>query len=175
MENGDKQSVDFGGALRLEEFIKYNQYHMKNFNNRFMISSFIFCILFFSLMDLQIGFLSLLFMSLITVVITRFLIINKITEIRSKKEYESDKILQNEIRYIADEDGINQKVKRTNFLFEWEDILLIKKYNDLYCLYVSKNKAIVIPIRYFDSEKEIQIFEKIINDNFPAEKVKNCA
>jgi hypothetical protein len=175
MEKDEMQTVSFGGTLSLEEFKKYNMYHMKTFNIQFMVLSFIFSFLFFYLMNLQVEFYSLIFLSLLAVIITKFLIINKVVELRSKREFESDKIIQNEIRYIADDCGINEAIKKSKALIEWDDIILIKKYNDMYCLYLSKNKAIVIPKRYFDSIEKIQLFERIINDNFPPEKVKNIA
>jgi YcxB-like protein len=81
-------------------------------------------------------------------------------------------LIKNEFTYTFSENGINQKRGRSITYIEWNNIISIREYPPMFLIYVSINKAIVIPKRFFETNEEIKLFKKIINDNAMSEKTK---
>ncbi|WP_083270565.1 YcxB family protein [Bacillus marinisedimentorum] len=55
---------------------------------------------------------------------------------------------------------------------EWGDISVAKEDKDMFRLYVSKNKAIILLKRFFDSNDQKNVFKTLIKKNLESKKIK---
>ncbi|MEH7388594.1 YcxB family protein, partial [Bacillus sp. JJ1521] len=88
------------------------------------------------------------------------------------KAFKNDPLIKNEITYEINDKGISQKLSGAIAKIEWKDILLAIEEKDMFRLYVSKNKAIILPFGFFNSTEEINILKRLIRGNMKAKKVK---
>ena len=100
------------------------------------------------------------------------LFLSGLLRFRIRREYKSDRLIKNEIRYMITNDGINQQVKSSNSHLEWNDFIATFEHKDMFRLYISKHKAIVLPKRYFSSNEDRIYFKHIVEKNMPSKKVK---
>ncbi|MYL22049.1 hypothetical protein GLW04_19425 [Halobacillus litoralis] len=162
------------GNLTFEDYKKHNLHHHK----KMMIGYFIFVFLvglWLSSLFITGGLVAviplyLFFSTLIACFFT--LVLAGLLHLRVRKEYSSDQLLQNELRYIINEDGINSKVRKSNTYFEWNDFIAVLEHEDMFRLYTSKNKGLVIPKRYFSTKEDIIFFKKLVTRNMDSKKVK---
>lgn len=91
---------------------------------------------------------------------------------RSTSEYKSDTQIKSEITYIFSGENIYQKKGKSNAHFEWNDIISVYEHQDMYLLYVSKYKAIIVPKRFFVAEGQEELFKQIVSNNITTPKVK---
>ncbi|TRM12177.1 YcxB family protein [Lentibacillus cibarius] len=101
-----------------------------------------------------------------------FLVLKKMFKRQAIKEYESDRLVKNEASYTFSSEGINQQIRRSNNFFEWSDIRLALEREEMFLLYVSKRKAIILPKRFFGSDDEFDLFKNIVSKNIETSKVK---
>jgi uncharacterized membrane protein (DUF485 family) len=168
----ENKGITFGGTLSAKEFIRYNFYHSKKF----------IILYFWLILLMSLGFLGIKFSgqgialtligSLITVVIG-IPIFCIVIYFRARKEFNSDQLIKSEIQYVANDDGINQKRGKSNSYFEWNDIISSYEDKELFRLYVSKNKAIIIPKRYFSSEEDLLLFKRLITKHLNLKKANS--
>lgn len=153
------------GTLKLNEFQKHQFYHLRKFHLLyfwFIVFLSSFALTFFDPSEWLIN----LFISLGSSALAIGLLII-LFRLRSKREYVSDNLLQKEFQFQLTEDGILQTTEHTSALFEWETIHSAHKNKKMYRLYVSKNKAMVIPERFFASKEDRERFEKLISSHIP--------
>ncbi len=62
---------------------------------------------------------------------------------RLRNEFKSEQLLKNEIRDIVSNEGLYQ---RTNI--GWQDIIQVYDHPDMFRLYLSKNKAIILTMAF---------------------------
>ncbi|WP_216831526.1 YcxB family protein [Alkalihalobacterium elongatum] len=164
------------GKLTIADYQKHNYYHHKKLLLFFFILSFFtFLILYISSGVVSgtrtlVEFVGVVLASMFSGLI--LLIMWVILKIRIRNEYNSDQILQNELTYIITCDGITQKIKKSINNIEWNDIIAVYEHNELFQLYISKNKAIVLPKKFFTSVKDADLFKKVIIQNVKIKKVK---
>ncbi|WP_078552038.1 YcxB family protein [Bacillus alkalicellulosilyticus] len=174
MTNGQELSIR--GTVSLEDFIKYNTHHLK----KFTYSYFFFSFFVFWLMALLLEFLmpdNLLFTipkAVLALIFSLILIygVKKILKKRVIKEYESDQRIKNEISYVIHREGIIQQLKRSNNHYDWTDLHFAAEYEEMFLLYISKQKAIVLPKRFFESHDDISLFKELISKNIETSKIK---
>ncbi|WP_158234693.1 YcxB family protein [Lentibacillus sediminis] len=80
---------------------------------------------------------------------------------RLRREFESDKQAQNEVTFTINEERIHQKTINSTTEINWSDIFSAYEHKKMFRLYVSRNKVIVLPKRYFHSQQEIELFRDI--------------
>jgi len=174
------EELSIKGTVSLEDFLKYNAYYTNRVLKRYFIYSFIILWAIAILLKMPLPSNSLLLMFVlipqgIFALILSFLIfltLNKALKRRAIKEYESDQIIKNEASYTFNNGGINQQIRRSNNFFEWSDIRLALEREEMFLLYVSKRKAIVLPKTFFGSSDEINLFKNIVSKNIDTSKVK---
>lgn len=172
MSNNKRLSIK--GTLSLEDFIKYNKYHL----NKTVTIYFIIC--FFILFAIIQGPLSgdlffiIIFAGIPSLIISSllFLFAKTVNKQRAIKEFNSDQLIKKETMYSFSSEGIEQKIRRSSNYFEWDDFLFAIEREEIFLLYVSKHKAIVLPKSFFSSTNEIVLFKGIVSTNMEASKVR---
>ncbi|NQD68452.1 YcxB family protein [Bacillus haikouensis] len=101
-----------------------------------------------------------------------FLYAKVIIRVKATREYKSDQLIKNELIYTFSDTGIHQKRGRSINDIDWNEIAAIKEHHSMFLIYVSRNKAMIIPKRFFESDEEIKQFKKMINKNVTSEKNK---
>ncbi|UCZ53515.1 YcxB family protein [Bacillus shivajii] len=169
-----KEEVTVSGALKLDDLLHHNRYH----NKKFVLGYFLFAfILMFILSANAItgslilvviinGFIALLVAGTVTFIFIFLL------RLKVSKEFKSDQMIKSEMTYTVNEEGINQTLKRSNTHYEWTDILSVYEQDVLFQLYVSKNKAILLPKRFFETKQERELFKDIVTRYITTKKVK---
>ncbi|KGP73376.1 YcxB family protein [Pontibacillus yanchengensis] len=171
MDNTNEVKVN--GILERKEYITHNLYHTKK--SRILLSSLSLIMFGFLFSNAVSGdFFSVVFISLFIASFfsgALYLLTTVGIKIRSSREYKSDPIIQREITYHFTDDGINQYLGRSTTYLEWKEVLSIYEHKEMFQLYISKNKAIVLPKRYFQSSDEVNQFKHIIHQHAHTNKV----
>lgn len=95
----------------------------------------------------------------------------KIMDIRNKKVFETNKLLQKVHKYVLNSDGIYSEAESINGIVKWTDLFKINEDISSFYLFVSKIQAIIIPKRFLGDEEQIQLFKRIIIDNIEGNKI----
>ncbi|EQB36293.1 MULTISPECIES: YcxB family protein [Virgibacillus] len=111
--------------------------------------------------------LSSLTASFITVPL--ILILKFILRIRVRKEFQSDTQIRHDLSYLISEQRIHQKRGSSNTYFEWGDIFKAYEHKKMFRLYVSRNKAILLPKRFFKTNKDIELLKNMVHKNLDIE------
>lgn len=163
------EKVSVSGTLTYADFKKHNSYHRR----KNVIGYFIVILLFsiYVLSDLITNSILVYFLSLI---IAGVLILLPVTlmDRNYSKAFKNDPLIKSEITYKINDIGISQKLSGAIANVDWKDLYLAIEEKDMFRLYVSKNKAIILPLRFFKSKEEINMLKRIIRRNMDAKKVK---
>ncbi|WP_423190444.1 YcxB family protein [Alkalibacterium sp. f15] len=84
---------------------------------------------------------------------------------QSIEEYKSDQLIKQMVNYTFDADGMTQLIKSSNNQYEWDDFFKARENKAMFLLYLSKNKALILPKRFFDSQKQIDTFKHLVSEN----------
>ncbi|WP_416147820.1 YcxB family protein [Salipaludibacillus sp. HK11] len=173
MSNMEKVSIK--GTLSYKDFKQHNFHHQKNI----LIGFFLFALLLvFSMLITSVFSGSPSLVLLISLVIAAIvagittLILILLITFRIRKEFKSDQMIKNELRYIYSDEGINQQIKKSNVYIEWADILKAYEHKEMFRVYISKNKVLVMPKRFFGSQKDITLFKALVNKHVGEEKMR---
>ncbi|RCW66945.1 YcxB family protein [Saliterribacillus persicus] len=172
-ENSSKE-ISIAGTLSYADFKKYNSYHRR----KIVIGYFAFAFLaFFYILSngitsngVSVYPLAAILSFVASATLTLILIL--LLGIRIRREFKSDQIIKNEISYVINNEGINQKIRRSNLFIDWSDLLVAKEDHDMFRLYISKNKAMILTKRFFNSTEEINTLKTLIKNNLNSKKVK---
>jgi hypothetical protein len=174
----EKDTLILRGTLTKKEYKKHGDYHFKKILHTIFLSFMIFSFLTFVIgtwnaEDLDNVF-SYIFFALFSLVLSSVLLIGLkiITKLKASREYKSDPLVKKEITYIISSQEIHQKIGKSNNYLEWEQIRTAYENTEMFRLYVSRAKAIVLPKRYFASEEEIKLLKRLITKNLSKDKVK---
>lgn len=176
------RELSVSGTLTFKEYKKFSSFHTRRWIKWLVLSTFI---LFFPLITyilynpgdiFYFEKMAAIFLVSSTVSVSIsvifFLYAKGIIRIKASREYKSDQLIKNEFTYTFNENGINQKRGKSITYIEWNDIVSIQEYPPMFLIYVSKNKAIVLPKRFFKINEEIKLFKEIIIENVASEKNK---
>lgn len=172
MTANNNEEISISGTLTYAVFKKYNWYHKRKIVIGYFVFAFLCFIYVFSNFVSGVWFLVypiVIFLSLITSGIISLILLFLVFW-KARQEYKSDKIIKNEVSFVIDNKGINQKVRSSNANIEWSDILVAKENKDMFRLYISKNKAIVLPKRFFISKEDIHTVKTLIERNLNSKK-----
>lgn len=81
------------------------------------------------------------------------------------REYKSDSLIRQEMTYILTSNSISQVTKKVTATYYWNDFITIKEQKDLFLLYLSKTRAMVIPKTFFKNTEDIRQFKQFVKDN----------
>lgn len=185
----ESTEITLTGNITYEDFKLQNAYHTKkyliaNFIFQVIILSAIIILLFYELgiiLSVFIGYS--IFVAWITIILSSLLIasffavlliliLKTILRIRVRKEYQSDTQIRQDVSYLINEQGIHQKRGNSNTYFEWGDIFKAYEHKKMFRLYVSRNKVILLPKRFFKNNKDIELLKNMIRKNLDARRVR---
>lgn len=161
------EELSLSGKLTLEDFVQYNHYHVNKLLKGYFVLCFIVLFIIF-LIPMSGDWLPILLWAGIPSLILSgllYLYASKVRKHMAVKEYKSDQIIKHTISYTFSREGITQNVRRSHNFFEWDDFLKAQEQEDMFLLYLSKNKAIVLPKRFFLSPAQIKDFRYLVSDN----------
>ncbi|MBM7587638.1 hypothetical protein JOC86_004212 [Bacillus pakistanensis] len=169
----ENKEILISGTLNYKEFKKYFRYHTR----KLVWGYFLFVVVLFLFLFRDSMFedwFSVVFTLVLSFILSGVftLILMFLMQMRVRKEYKSDQLIKNQITYRISDEGIHQKNGRSNAYFEWGNIISAHEHKELFLLYISKNKAVVLPKRYFNSSEEISSFKKVVGKNVLTKKVK---
>ncbi len=160
MENNE---VKVSGLISEDAMKEYMVFHSHKTRIWYVILSIL---LYSVLIRIAIPDVSIIFMlvaNLFMGTIVWFMVSKKYSK-KGIKEYRSDPLMQQEVFYTINAEGIYQKVRKSEMLTRWEDILSIHETKNLFLFYISKNKAIVIPHKFL-LKNEMQRLRQLIKEN----------
>ncbi|TYS58523.1 YcxB family protein [Sutcliffiella horikoshii] len=167
------------GTLTEKEFVKYGYYHFKKLHMILFYFLLFFTFLVFAVpttkaveADLYIYFYLLYAIISLVVSLPALLLGKFAVKVKASSEYKSDQLIKNEMTYTFNANEIQQKFDRSIGYYDWNQIQAAYESKDMFRLYVSRAKAIILPKRFFSSEVEIQLLKSLIKENLSKEKVK---
>ncbi|MGM0940799.1 MAG: YcxB family protein [Bacillota bacterium] len=178
----ESTEITLTGNITYEDFKLHNSYHIRNylignFIIQVIILSAIFVLLFYKIgLFLSLIFGYSIFVAWITIILSSLLIASFIAVplililrfillIRVRKEYQSNTLIRHDVSYLISEQRIHQKRGSSNTYFEWGDIFKAYEHKKMFRLYVSRNNAILLPKRFFKTNKGIKLFKKMVHKN----------
>ncbi|MGD6993905.1 YcxB family protein [Sutcliffiella horikoshii] len=165
----NKEVVSVSGVISKEIFKKLFGYHIQSLN-RVILTILLVGFFLYTWLILDLDWIFALIVALILWGIIK-LMLTVVINFRSVKEYKSDKLMQNEVFLTISEDGIEQKRRKAEAFWEWDDILSIHEQKEMFLFYVSKNKAVLLPKSFMVNHEMIKL-RKIIHNNALTQKVK---
>jgi len=91
---------------------------------------------------------------------------------KSKKAFESDNLAQQAQTYTISDDGIEYQSESGQGRMKWEDLHKIGETLNLYVLFVSSNRALLIPKRSFPTAAEATAFKDLARKHMYSYRVK---
>ncbi|WP_404447657.1 YcxB family protein [Sutcliffiella horikoshii] len=164
-----KEIVSVSGVVSQEIFKKFLGYHIQSLN-KMVLTVLLLGFFLYIWLILDLGWIFALITALILWGIIK-LMLTIVMNLRSVKEYKSDKLMQNEVFLTISEDGIQQKRQKAEASWEWDDILSVHEQKEMFLFYVSKNKAVLLPKSFMVNHEMIKL-RKIIHNNALTQKVK---
>ena len=165
MEKDTINELQASGTITSKEFVNYNLFHTRKFRFRYFWLLFL---LFFLLILLDFPFdftdsiLTTVVVGLIVALFVSWLV-RLLIQRRATNEYKSDNLIQQEINFTVNELGITQEIKdRSKGFFDWESIIKGYEFEKTFILYVSKNKAILLPKRFVKSTEDLEQLKKMV-------------
>lgn len=163
-----KDVVSVSGVISKEIFKKFLAHHVQALNRR-VLTVLLTGLFLYSWLMLDLGWFFSLVTCLIILGIIK-LLLTMLINFRSAREYKSDRLFQSEVFLTISEDGIQQRRRKSDAFWEWDDILSIHEKKDMFLFYVSKNKAVLLP-KSFMVNHEMAMLRKIIHNNALTQKV----
>lgn len=96
----------------------------------------------------------------------------KSVERRSGKAFSMDKSAQMEQKYLISENNINYESESGSGDIKWSEIHKVTETKNLFLIFVSTNRTLIIPKNSFISEKETTTFRYFIKKNIPLKPIK---
>lgn len=81
------------------------------------------------------------------------------------REYKNDSLIRQEMTYILTSNSIRQITQKVTATYYWNDFITIKEQKDLFLLYLSKTRTMVIPKTFFKNTEDIRQFKQFVKDN----------
>ncbi|WP_163582148.1 YcxB family protein [Gracilibacillus saliphilus] len=166
--------ISISGTVTYEDFKRHNSYHRRR--TMFIYFGVVFVLLVFLWASFFSGSWIIIYpiailLSAVMIGLSMLIAI-PIVNMRVRKEYKTDQRIQIEMSYVINDEGILQKVRRSKNFIEWNEIFVAKEEYDMFRLYISKNKAILLPNHFFTSMEEIKILRMLLKRNLDSKKVK---
>ncbi|WP_113971468.1 YcxB family protein [Rossellomorea aquimaris] len=163
----------------MDDYKLFNALHTKKTLRMISLSYFvlIFVIFAFTTFSLMEEALDVVIFTIFNVIFTSvatlllFLLAKVLLRWKGIKEFNSDQLMKREHTYHFDENGITQMRGRSTNYYEWADTLKVQGNKRMFLIYLSKNKAIPLPERFFKSHMDMDSFKKIVSDNMDSKKV----
>ncbi len=89
-----------------------------------------------------------------------------------KKQFRTNKLLQQETEYTISENGIHRKSESFDSTYKWYDIYKIIEKENMFIIYESSNSVLILPKRFFYSDNELARLKELIKEKMDADKYK---
>ncbi|MCG1021419.1 YcxB family protein [Sutcliffiella horikoshii] len=160
MENNE---IKVSGLISEDAMKEYMVFHSNKTRIWYVIISILLYSFLLRIAIPDVSIIFMLFANLFMGTIVWFMVSKKYSK-KGIKEYRSDPLMQQEVFYTINAEGIYQIVGRSEMLTRWDDILSIHETKNLFLFYISKNKAIVIPQKFL-LKNEMQRLRQLIKEN----------
>lgn len=87
---------------------------------------------------------------------------------RIKRAYKSDALINQPYEVIINENGLVVNAYKSNMNRSWEEIYRYNKTKNGFYIYLSEQKSIIIPKRYFENEHQENSLLQLLNKNINA-------
>lgn len=191
MDNEQQNSVSINVKLELKDFINFRKgtYFSSMLLVRVAIMFIIYLAIFSTLYSMyqiptvsgDIGsngtldkifiFVFSLIVSIVVVVATFFL--KPLTIMLSSKRYfNSNKLLQQQMRYDFGDVSFNLNSESGSANIKWENLYKVNEYKEVFALFISRLQAYIIPKRCFENKEDMERFKEILRANIFSKKLR---
>jgi len=87
-------------------------------------------------------------------------------------QFKTDKFLQEEQTVVFSSEKIKISSESNTLDLKWDYVHKIIEYKKIFMILISKNKAFVIPKKFFINPDQIKTVRKLFKDNLPKDKIK---
>lgn len=91
---------------------------------------------------------------------------------KSKKAFESDSLAKRPQSFLISDEGISYESESGTGQVKWEEIYKIGETASLFAFFVSSNRALIIPKRFFKSEEDKGFFKELARKHMFSNRVK---
>lgn len=161
---GTKEKVSFNVQLQEKEYSYFSLYSKYKIIIVMLICIWIISMVYFSILT-EITFVATILLSagitlLVFLPLLFFLVVHQ-----AKNNYKKDPALKENSGVEISNQGITLTTSDKEVLAEWKYFYSIRELKNLFILYYSASKAIVLPKRVFHSKDDIELFKKLFLTN----------
>lgn len=161
---GTKEKVSFNVQLKEKEYSYFSLYSKYKIIIVMLICIWIISMVYFSILT-EITFVATILLSagitlLVFLPLLFFLVVHQ-----AKNNYKKDPALKKNSGVEISNQGITLTTSDKEVLAEWKYFYSIRELKNLFILYYSASKAIVLPKRVFHSKDDIELFKKLFLTN----------
>lgn len=166
------EEIAISGTIKASDFVLTNMYHFKKALIRNTIFVFLLVWMLFMLLAGEL-ISSVISQGILALIVSflAFFIWRVIIKRRALREYQSDQVIQHKIRYIISNDGVHQQSIRSTTNYQWSDIRLALEYKEMFLLYLSNQKVIILPKRFFESHDDVNTLKSFVTNNVAPDNI----
>ena len=164
-------------------FKDYKDFSVSCNKKRFILSSIIYFLIFYVIIigsgikdgrDFEFMKVMMIFTVFIDIVIIGviFSLEYLVLLLATKKNYNTDNLLKEMQSLYISKDGIKSISNSGNINIEWKDIFKATESKNAYFIFISANRSVILPKRYFDNEEITYCFKQIMLNNVDSSKIK---
>ncbi|RSL35271.1 YcxB family protein [Salibacterium salarium] len=147
--------IKFHGTPKINDFRKYYMYHTKNQIYYGALFFFLFVFFGFNIFFTWLGFVVIFFLALIVpVILMLFYYVGN--ALQAYRQHANTSDVSEEVFFRANKQGLYTNTKKVQGRRDWEDFLFIYEHKDLFRLYWTNSRGIMIPKRYFYPTEELR-------------------
>ncbi|WRP06254.1 YcxB family protein [Rossellomorea aquimaris] len=150
-------------------FLRYAKYHYRNkLPFIFLAIVLLYVALYiFSGDDITVWFIIPIFFSFLLTLFARKIILKKVL-----KEFKKEPHYSKHLTYHLMPDGITASYGRSTTYYEWTDIRKVYEKKELFLIYITSYKAMVIPKEYFHNDEDIALLKDTVRNHIPKANLK---
>ncbi|MFD2706848.1 YcxB family protein [Salibacterium lacus] len=95
-----------------------------------------------------------------------------IIKYKLKKQNQSNSMMEDGVTYIFQQDGFYEKRTKEQPFMEWRRLHGVRERRDFFQLYLTKERAVVVPKHFFAGETEIQQLRDILRHQKALQNVR---
>lgn len=161
-------------TLKSEDVQEFNLWF--SLNSRIILNAFsvvaYFVILLLITKDYSTSSLSILAVTAVILAVVLWYITRSSLIKKSKKAFATDSLSQQPQSYSISDDGIQHDSESGSGQVKWEEIHKIGETMSLFVFFVSSNRALIIPKRFFQSQQDTMAFKDLARKYMFSHRVK---
>ncbi|MFB9325550.1 YcxB family protein [Paenibacillus aurantiacus] len=95
--------------------------------------------------------------------------------LRSKRVYNSDRLLQQEMRYSFSEEGIAYEQPSGSGTLVWNDVFKVAENRDFMIVYMGRARTVIVPKSALDGSEEIDLLRSLLRSAMDPAKLQLLA